>query len=244
MTVTCIAGDARDERSYERALEGERADVLITDPPYCLLTRRRKGGDLREPKGRKLDHEIVVRFENVREYRQFTEAWLPKAVAHLKPGAKLAIWTNFLGREPILQVARGLGYTHLWGEFLWAKRTKETGGNEQLLRMYEVALVLAKEPPPESTPETAAIPWSVVTGYDDEGEGARWGHHPHHKPYSALDPLVRTWSSAGERVLDPFAGSGSIPVTALRLKRRVACIELEREWAERITSRLRSVQAG
>ncbi len=238
VALQCIAGDARDERPYREALGGARADLLLTDPPYCLLTRRRKGGDLRESKGRKLDHEIVIRFDDVRAYRQFTEGWLPKAVAHLTPDAKLVIWTNFLGKEPILQVARDLGYGHLWGEFVWAKRTKEGGGNEQLLRVYEIALVLARTPAPPEDPAALPVPWSAVTGYDDEGEGQTWGSHPHHKPFSALDALVRTYSRPGQRVLDPFAGSGSIPVAAHRLGREVSCIELVPEWAARITERL------
>ena len=40
-------------------------------------------------------------------------------------------------------------------------------------------------------------------------------------------------------MLDPFAGSGSMPSAALRLGRRPACLEIEPEWAERVTQRLR-----
>src|SRR5688572_9319910 len=134
MRVVC--GDARREATYEQLLGQERADLLLTDPPYCLLTRRRKGGDLRDPKGRKIDKDPVVRFESVRDYRQFTEGWLPKAIAHLEPDAPLVLWTNFLGKAPLLEVARADGF-ELRGEFVWAKRTTETPGPEQLLRVYE-----------------------------------------------------------------------------------------------------------
>ena len=234
--VAC--GDARADASYRAVLEERRAELLLSDPPYCLLTRRRKGGDLREPRGRKLDHDLVVRFEDVRAYRRFTEEWLPRAVAHLVPAAPLVLWTNFLGKDPLLAVARDLGYTHLRGEFVWAKRTTERQGNEQLLRVYEVALVLQKDPPPVPTLSDAAQCWSVVAGYDEEGEGAALGSHPHHKPYSALEALVRTWSKPGQLVLDPFAGSGSIPAACVQLGRRVAAIELVPEWAKRIEERL------
>jgi site-specific DNA-methyltransferase (adenine-specific) len=44
-------------------------------------------------------------------------------------------------------------------------------------------------------------------------------------------------------VLDPFAGSGSMPSAALRLGRRPACMEVEPEWAERVTHRLRETAA-
>src|SRR5207302_707062 len=154
----------------------------------------RKGGDLREPRGRKIDREPVVRFESVRDYRAFTARWLPLAVSHLVSEAPLVIWTNLLGKEPITDEARKLGYRHLWGEFIWAKRTRDVNSNEQLLRVYEVALVLQRMAPPELDVAKAPIPWAAITGYDDEGEGPKWGAHPHHKPLGALAPLVLAWS--------------------------------------------------
>lgn len=237
----CIAADARDESGYARALGDERADLLLTDPPYCLLTRRRKGGDLRDTKNRKIDREPVVRFETVRDYVRFTEGWLPKALARLTPEAMAVLWTNFLGKQPLLETARACGYAHLWGEFVWAKRSREAAGNEQLLRVYEVALVLSRREAPVPALEDAPRVWSVVAGYDDDGEASRFGNHPHHKPFSVLDALIRTYSRVGGLVLDPFAGSGSIPAAALRLGRRTACLELVPEWAQRVTERLRSV---
>lgn len=235
----CVAGDARRPESYRQALAGGRADVLISDPPYCLLTRRRKGGDLRDPKGRKIDRDPVLRFESVRDYRLFTDAWLTEAVKHVDPSAPLVLWTNFLGKQPILEVAAKLGYPQLWGEFVWAKRTREGNSGEVLLRAYEVALVLGRTPKSADAPDAPPVPWSVVTGYDDEGEGSTWGDHPHHKPFSSVEPLIRAWSRPGQRILDPFAGSGSIPAAALRLGRTVACIELKPEWAAQVTERLR-----
>ncbi len=235
---SCVQGDARSEESYAAALLGEKADLLLTDPPYCLLARRRKGGDLRDKHaGRKIDRDPVLRFDSVRDYRAFTEAWMPKAVAHLKSGAPLAIWTNFLGKEPIATVARGLGYLPA-GELVWAKRASARQGNEQLLRVYEVALVLLREPLPALGPGDPPRVWCVAAGYDEEGEAARWGNHPNHKPFSALEPLLRAWSRQQELVLDPFAGSGSIPAAALRLARRASCIEIEEAWAARVAQRL------
>lgn len=240
-SALCVCGDARTKQAYERALGLRRADLLLSDPPYCLLTRRRKGGDLRDPKGRKIDRDPVLRFESVRDYRAFTQAWLPAAVEHLREDAKLVLWTNFLGKEPLLSTARELGYVHLWGEFLWAKRTKAAGGGnsgEQLLRVYEVALVLARTPPlPLALGDPSPV-WSVVSGYDDEGQGQHWGDHPHHKPFGAIEPLVRAYSRPGELILDPFAGSGSIPEAALKLGRSAAGIELKPDWAERVNERL------
>jgi site-specific DNA-methyltransferase (adenine-specific) len=236
--VACVVGDARDAAAYERALRGERADALVTDPPYCLLTRRRKGGDLRDPKGAKIERRPVLRFETVRDYRAFSSDWLSIAVKTLAPKAPLAIWTNFLGKDPIRAAAREAGYACEVGEYLWAKRTSETSGNEVLLRVYETALLFAHEPWPDPGPADPPRALCVAAGYDDDGEAARWGSHPNHKPFSVLDPLLRQLTRPGQLILDPFAGSGSIAAAAARLGRRAACIEIEPDWAERASRRL------
>ncbi len=237
MKPSVVHGDATTPEAYQKALGGDRADALLSDPPYCLLTRRRKGGDERDKKGRKVEQDPAVRFESVRDYRTFTEAWMTLAFAHLKPGAPAIIWTNFLGKEPIVTAAAKLGYPHLAGEFVWAKRTKDVQGNEELLRVYEVALVLL--PAPLERPAHAPpIPWSVVAGYDDEGQGAAFGNHPHHKPFGVLEPLIEQWTRPNDLVFDPFAGSGSIPAAAERLQRRAAGIELKGDWADLVRKRL------
>lgn len=239
MTVASTQGDSTTPAPYGRVLGERKAQALITDPPYCLLTRRRKGGDLRDPKERKVERGPLRRFENVREYREFTRAWLSLAAKHLEPQARLVIWTNLLGREPITSVASELGWKHALGEFVWGKRTREGNSGEELLRVVETALVFSSTPAREHGPDALALPWSVVAGYDDDGEGVKWGNHPSHKPFGVVEPLIRTWSRVGGLVLDPFAGSGSIPAAAARLKRDVACIELEPEWAARVETRLR-----
>lgn len=241
MPVTCLNADARDEDAYRRALGGETAALLLTDPPYCLLTRRRKGGDPREKRaGVKIDREPVLRFDDVRAYRRFTEEWLAKAAAQVQ--GPLVVWTNFLGKEPIRAVARELGRVEA-GEFVWAKKASQREGNEQLLRVYETALVFLPGPLPGLGPADVQRVWCVAAGYDDDGEAARWGNHPNHKPFSVLEPLVRQWSRPGDLVLDPFAGSGSIPAAALRLHRRVACIEIDVGWAAKVSRRISEVRA-
>jgi site-specific DNA-methyltransferase (adenine-specific) len=182
----------------------------------------------------------VRRFEDVRAYRAFTRAWLSMAVQHLEPGAPLVVWTNLLGRGPVLEEAAALGWSALRGEYVWGKRTREGNSGEELLRVVETAVVLSRTPAPPSAAGDLPVPWAVVAGYDDEGEAARWGSHPNHKPFGVLEPLVRAWSRPGALVVDAFAGSGSIPAAALALGREAACIELEPEWAERVTSRLES----
>ncbi len=231
-----VWGDSTSEESYKLLLAGEKADLMMADPPYCLLTRRRKKGDLRDPKRAKINHEAVTRFDKIKDYRYFTEAWLKKAAAHLKEDAVLIIWTNFLGKDPIQKVAEDMGYKY-WGDFKWAKLTKEGSGNELLARLYEVAMIFGKGERPSPSIDAPYIPWSYVGNYDDNKEAELWGSHPNHKPFDLLEVLIRSYSKPGDLLLDPFNGSGSTPAATLRLKRRVAGIELREEWAEMTRNR-------
>jgi site-specific DNA-methyltransferase (adenine-specific) len=53
----------------------------------------------------------------------------------------------------------------------------------------------------------------------NKGGDARTGHQTQ-KPLALMDVLVRLFSNPGELILDPFAGSGSTGVAAIRLGRR------------------------
>eukprot|EP01035_Chromulina_nebulosa_P017401 gene17401-22950_t len=237
------SGDSTNPQTYTALGLGkgsnlELADVLLTDPPYCLLERRRTNGDLRDPKPRerKLDNQPTVpRYENVRIYKDFTKKWLTSAVNCLSNEATLIIWTNALGKQPITSIANELGYK-LIGEYLWAKRTtnqvkENSTKNEVLLRVYESALVFQRlELVNNIKPLTIndkCIQWSVITGYHDQDTV-----HPHpcHKPFPVIEPLIRQWSSPGQLVLDPFCGSGGIIKSAQRVDRRVKGIEKLDEW--------------
>src|SRR2546426_10748439 len=168
--VRCLNGDARVEETYRSALAGGRGRLLLPDPPYWLLAGRGKGGEVRDKRaGVKIGREPVVRFADVRAYRRFTEEWLPKAAAHVE--GPLIVWTIFLGKEPIRAVARELGHGEA-GEFLWAKRTSQHEGNEQLLRVYETALVFLRTPLPQLQAGGGQGVWGGGAG-DAAGGGAR-----------------------------------------------------------------------
>ena len=57
-------------------------------------------------------------------------------------------------------------------------------------------------------------------------ESAQTGKfHPTQKPVALFEYLIRTYTNAGEIVLDPFAGSGTTAIAAIQSGRRWICIE-------------------
>lgn len=70
---------------------------------------------------------------------------------------------------------------------------------------------------------------------DPAGIGKR---HPTQKPFALLDWLVRTYTNEGDTILDPFMGSGTCGVAALKSGRKFIGIEMDEHWFERSCERL------
>lgn len=65
----------------------------------------------------------------------------------------------------------------------------------------------------------------------NKGGDIRTGHQTQ-KPLALMQLLVRLFSDPGELILDPFAGSGTTGVAAIRLGRRFLGWEMNSEYAE------------
>ena len=55
--------------------------------------------------------------------------------------------------------------------------------------------------------------------------------HPTQKPEKLLAKIILASTNEGDFVLDPFAGSGTTPVTAKKLKRKFVGVELDKKFA-------------
>ena len=64
--------------------------------------------------------------------------------------------------------------------------------------------------------------------------------HPTQKPAELIGAQVEAFTDPNDLILDPFAGSGTTGVAALRLGRRVILIEREPKWAELSRERCRA----
>jgi site-specific DNA-methyltransferase (adenine-specific) len=137
---------------------------MVTDPPYCILERKRTFGDSRGSKSirkSKLeDAPEVPKFSCLSEYRQFSDKWISKAVSHgLEDNSYIIIWTNTLGKGILVDVCESHGY-QLIGDYVWAKESKlspksklplkyrnfhpiSSNESEVMLRVYESALIFA-----------------------------------------------------------------------------------------------------
>jgi len=67
--------------------------------------------------------------------------------------------------------------------------------------------------------------------------------HPTQKPVALLEWLIRTYSHAGDTVLDPTAGSGTTAVAAIRTGRQFVCIEKDATYFDTMKRRVAEAEA-
>lgn len=76
----------------------------------------------------------------------------------------------------------------------------------------------------------------------------RDGRHPTEKPSALMADLCQHFCDRGSLVFDPFAGSGSTGVGALKMGRRFLGFEIDQEWvsvaSERLTAAETAIQAS
>lgn len=80
--------------------------------------------------------------------------------------------------------------------------------------------------------------YSVPTAIDRDRSGANKRIHTTQKPVDLMDALIRDFTDRGDLILDPFAGSGTTGVAALRNGRRFVGWEREAKWHAAAVKRL------
>src|SRR5882672_7516444 len=84
--------------------------------------------------------------------------------------------------------------------------------------------------------------WLVTAWTDIKGESTRQGH-PAPFPEKLAERLVRLFSFAGDTVLDPFVGTGTTCVAALKSGRNSIGLEIEEKYFRMAERRLRASAA-
>jgi site-specific DNA-methyltransferase (adenine-specific) len=79
--------------------------------------------------------------------------------------------------------------------------------------------------------------WEMSSPSKDE---KKFGKHPTQKPLALLERIILASTKEGDLVLDPFCGSSTTGVAALKLGRRYIGIELETEYLKLSKKRLQA----
>ena len=185
------------------ALPAASVDLLVTDPPYESLEKHRAIGTTTRLKHSKASsNDWFTVFPN----RRFPELF--RAVHRVL--ARNAHFYLFCDQETMFvakPIAEEIGFK-FWKPIVWDKR--KIGMGYHYRSRYELILFFEKGKRKLND-----------LGVPDIIEHPRIAHgYPTEKPVEVSEVLVRQSTSPGETVVDPFMGSGSVGVAALRLGRR------------------------
>lgn len=192
-----------DAVEFLRSLPGESIDLVVTDPAYESLEKHRAIGTttrLKQSKGS--SNEWFEIFPNARFPEFFAEVFrVLKADAHFYMFCDAE--TMFVAKP----IAEGTGFT-FWKPIIWDKVTIGMGYHYRA--RYEVVLFFEKGKRRLNDLGVADV---ITVSRVRNG-------YPTEKPAAVSEILVAQSTEAGAIVADPFMGSGSVGVAALRSGRR------------------------
>lgn len=221
MNETVTIGDATLYRGDALTLmnsmikEGQRVKIACFDPPYLLTTGGATPGGLHERLGGQ-------GYDNGGHLVPCDCDWsdfMPLVYRILEDQAQAYVMSNNRNVQPMLNAAEKAGlYFHnllTWDKVSatpnrWYMKNAEFTGFFSKGQAYDINNCSSKA--------------CLRLPHKDESK------HPTEKPVALMEMYIRNSTKPGDIVLDPFMGSGTTGVAALKAGRRFIGIELENKW--------------
>jgi site-specific DNA-methyltransferase (adenine-specific) len=237
-TVTIPAPDGWADQVYCRSaadmapLPDNGVALAFTSPPYNV--------------GKEYDGNLTLD-----SYLELIGAVAGEVYRVLRPGGSYVVNIANLGRKPYIPLHAHFYMVHMaagflpMGEIIWRKG-KGANGNYAwgswasakapwLRDIHEYLLVFAKQAfsRPDRGPsdiERDEFMATTLSVWDILPESAKRVGHPAPFPVELAERVIRLYSYQGDVVLDPFLGSGTTAVAAVRSRRRYVGCEIEPEY--------------
>jgi len=199
-----------------RFIRSESVQLVCTDPPYGVGYVSTTG-------------ESILNDE--RPYIW----WLAEAFRITKPGGALICFTRWDVQETFRMAIECAGFS-VRSQLVWDKQTYGMGDcKAQFAPNHEVMWFATKDQRGAKFAFPGPRPGSIVTETRPHNTHRC---HPTEKPVGLLSSLVRSTTSRGDLVVDPFAGSGSCGVACVREQRKFIGIELDGRYAGKARQRI------
>lgn len=216
-----------------KSLQGESVDLLVTDPPYKIVSGGAAANDGRQMSGAISHESKLTKQGKIFKYNdiKFGE-WLPEVYRVLKPDTHAYIMTNPRNLKELWQEAEKAGF--VWQQLIvWEKGNALP--NKFYLNSYELILMLRK----------GGQRWINNMGTKNilPVPNVRNRNHPTAKPVELMQILIENSTEKGDTVLDPFVGGGATIIACMQSGRNFIGYEIDKEYFDRATERIEAVQA-
>jgi len=227
-----VHGDALEELDN---FNEEEFDCVIADPPYVLST---KEGDISFDDRKDMERDRADwDYMNKDEFLDFSKEWIEKTYRVLDEGGSLYVFTSDEYLSHLIDIVEDVGF-EAKTSLVWHKTNPEPQVRKRdYLSSTEYIMFAVKgddftfnwkgQKEMQNLIETP-----IVMG--DERED-----HPTQKPVEVIEDLLEVSTNTKDRVLDPFAGTGTTAVACQRQKRNWTVIEKEEEYVDIIKRRVK-----
>ncbi len=220
-------------------------DMIFADPPYFLSNG---GITCHAGKMAKVDKGEWDKSKGVNENHEFNLSWLSKCQKLLKTNG--TIWVSgthhviysvgFAMQQLGMKILNDIAwekpnpppnlscryFTHSTETIIWAAKNK----NSRHYFNYDEMKKLNKGKQMKTV-------WTIAA---PNGEEKRFGKHPTQKPIQLLERIVLASTKVGDLIFDPFTGSATTGIAAIKLNRFFIGCELEDEYISLSIKRLKA----
>lgn len=210
-----LCGDSTDSDAVARLMNGEKADMVFTDPPYGISYKSNWASKDRE------------RFDEIKNDNVILDI-LPSIILLSKNNIHWYIWTS----HQVYSIWREKFEEYYKSTIIWSKKSGAMGDLEgDYIVNYEMALFCHYGRKTLNGKRESAV-WDLTrdSGIDYQ--------HPTQKPISLAEKAIINSSNQNDLVTDLFLGSGSTMVAAHQLKRKCYGMELDPKYCQVIIDRM------
>lgn len=236
-----LCGNSLVAAEYDRLLNGEKADVVVTDAPYNVPIDGHATGN-----GSVRHREFAMASGEMSsvEFTDFLRKAMLLARDHSTAGSLAYYFMDFRHMREILAAGYEV-YTQLLNLCVWAK---SNGGMGSFYRSAHELVFLFKNGT-ESHRNNVQLGkfgrnrtnvWNYPGANRfsrSDGEGNLLALHPTPKPVTLIADAIKDCTARADLVLDPFLGSGTAVIAAERTGRRCYGIELDPLYVDTIVRR-------
>ena len=253
-----MCGDSAISEDFVKLMNGEKANMCMTDPPYILdYLHAKRGGKPVTGFGAKKNRRYL---ETETLPDNFTELWMKNVADHASPDFSIICYENWKNlrviwgeMEKYWKVKnmivwhlpnRHQGFSSKYKFFskhdiavVGASGEVEYNTNleaEPLQELYETALYAISGKPQWEGYEKGKkyMPTDFIEFNADDvkssGQGIIFGT----KPLEILIPYIKVLTERGDLVVEPFCGSGSTLIASEKLNRKCFIMEKSPVYAE------------
>jgi DNA modification methylase len=213
-----LCGDSTSEADVSRLMNGEKADMVFTDPPYGMKLET-DYSSLSNKEGKSNKYEKVIGDND-----DFNPNLITTILKNFIQTKEIFIWGADYFAEFIKEKNNGS-----W--IVWDKReSEETGKNVdgRIGSMFELCWSKNKH-----KRLIARIMWAGMMGVKDDSKRI----HPTQKPTHLAKWFFNKWGNKEDLIADLYLGSGSTLIAAEQLGRKCYGMEISPNYCDVIVKR-------